>query len=303
VDNFTATADPAVTDDVTDGYHAGSTWFNTTDNKLFVCQDSTDGAAVWRQVMDASKNLSDLADADASRINMSVGYGSRRNRFETGSHFVGVAGANGVAVPGMEAYMSFSGTAAGIGVITNVPGTVGVWSLDLGTTTTGRAAIAAVASVTNVGFRLGEGRARFLARAAIHVLSNGTETYTTRVGFIDNGASESADGAFFRYTHGSNGGMWEAVTRTNNAETSSNTGVTPVADLFQLFEVDVNAAGTSVDFKIDGVIVATITTNIPTAVGRETGYGLMSLKSAGTTQTSGLYFDLVEVEYNFTSPL
>lgn len=70
VDNFTAAADPAVTDDVTDGYHAGSVWFNTTDNKLFVCQDPTDGAAVWRQVMDASKNLSDLADAATSRNNL-----------------------------------------------------------------------------------------------------------------------------------------------------------------------------------------------------------------------------------------
>jgi hypothetical protein len=65
VDNFTAAADPAVTDDVTDGYHAGSIWFNTTDNKLFVCQDPTDGAAVWRQLADAGKNLSDMTAATA----------------------------------------------------------------------------------------------------------------------------------------------------------------------------------------------------------------------------------------------
>jgi hypothetical protein len=72
VDNFTAAADPAVTDDVTDGYHAGSIWFNTTDNKLFVCQSPTDGAAVWRQVMDVSKNLSDLASASTARTNLGI---------------------------------------------------------------------------------------------------------------------------------------------------------------------------------------------------------------------------------------
>lgn len=72
VDNFTAAADPTVNDDVTDGYHAGSEWFNTTDNKYFVCQDPTNGAAVWRQVMDASKNLSDLASAGTARNNLGM---------------------------------------------------------------------------------------------------------------------------------------------------------------------------------------------------------------------------------------
>lgn len=71
-DNFTATTDPAVTDDVTDGYHAGSMWFNTTGNNLFFCQDPADGAAVWRKVLTADKNLSGLASAATSRTNLGI---------------------------------------------------------------------------------------------------------------------------------------------------------------------------------------------------------------------------------------
>jgi hypothetical protein len=65
--------------------------------------------------------------------------------------------------------------------------------------------------------------------------------------------------------------------------------------------IDVNAAGTSAIFAVDGATVATITTNIPTGSGRELGYGAFALKSAGTTATSGGYVDYQEVEYLFTT--
>ena len=48
--NFSATADPAVTDDVDLGYAVGSLWINTTTDRMHVCVDNTDGAAVWRAV-------------------------------------------------------------------------------------------------------------------------------------------------------------------------------------------------------------------------------------------------------------
>lgn len=47
--NFTATADPAVTDDSSKGYSAGSVWINKTDGRSFLCTDATAGAAVWVQ--------------------------------------------------------------------------------------------------------------------------------------------------------------------------------------------------------------------------------------------------------------
>lgn len=175
----------------------------------------------------------------------------------------------------------------------------GIYSLELGTTTAGRASLSSNA-INCV--KLGLGQARFASRFAIHTLSTGTETYTARIGFIDNvSGSEATDGCFFRYTDGVNSGKWQAVCRSNGTETATDTGVTPVADTFQRFEVTVNAAGTSVTFLIDGANSVTTTTNIPTGAGRETGYGVASVKSVGTTATSGGYIDYVEVELQFTS--
>lgn len=178
---------------------------------------------------------------------------------------------------------------------------LGIISLDLGTTTTGRAGLSANGGSTPSVLKLGSGRGRFQSKCAIHTLSNGTDTYTVRVGFIENLGGESTDGAFFRYTDSVNSGKWQAVTRSNGVETATDTGITPVADAWHLMAIDVNAAGTSVVFSIDGSTVATITTNIPTGSGRETGFGLMAQKSAGTTATSGLYVDFAEVEVNFTT--
>ena len=47
LNNMTATTAPTVTDDGSDGYTVGSTWFDTTTGTLYVCSDSTNGAAVW----------------------------------------------------------------------------------------------------------------------------------------------------------------------------------------------------------------------------------------------------------------
>ena len=48
--NMTATSNPAVTSDNTQGYSIGSTWFNTTTNAMFVATSVATGAAVWLQI-------------------------------------------------------------------------------------------------------------------------------------------------------------------------------------------------------------------------------------------------------------
>lgn len=47
VDNLTATADPTVNDDDTEGYSALSRWYNTISGEMFVLTDAATGAAVW----------------------------------------------------------------------------------------------------------------------------------------------------------------------------------------------------------------------------------------------------------------
>lgn len=43
-----ATVNPAVTDDIADGYGIGTMWINTATNSAFILTDSTVGAAVWK---------------------------------------------------------------------------------------------------------------------------------------------------------------------------------------------------------------------------------------------------------------
>lgn len=49
LNNMTASAAPAVTNDSSEGYENGSLWYDTTTNLLYVLEDATAGAAVWEQ--------------------------------------------------------------------------------------------------------------------------------------------------------------------------------------------------------------------------------------------------------------
>ena len=48
--NLTAVVDPVVGDDNTLGYQDGSVWVNTLLNKVFICADTSTGAAIWKEV-------------------------------------------------------------------------------------------------------------------------------------------------------------------------------------------------------------------------------------------------------------
>jgi hypothetical protein len=66
VNNFTATTNPAVTDDGTKGYGAGSLWGNTSANTLYWCESNATGAAVWNQV--AGTGSGDMLLASAQTV-------------------------------------------------------------------------------------------------------------------------------------------------------------------------------------------------------------------------------------------
>lgn len=172
-----------------------------------------------------------------------------------------------------------SGTGAGL---TNAAGEAthpGVTNFNTGTTTTGRASLAGGTNPVIFGAM----RCRYGAIYKLVNLSDGTETYSVRSGFLDSALGDGADGVFFRYTDAVNGGRWEGVARSNSVETAIDTG--EAADTnWHRFEIDVTDDGSSAEFFIDGASVGTISTNIPTAAGRETGLRPWNIiKSAGIT--------------------
>lgn len=182
-----------------------------------------------------------------------------------------------------DGYRGFNSTTSGGTTSTgtgeqNHPGIV---TLSTSSSATGRAVIHTAVTA----YRLGGG----VAKVAVifktpGALSDGTETYTIRLGLGDSVSAEHTDGAFLRYTHSANSGKFEFVTRANDTETATDTGVTVAASTWYRLEIDINAAGTSASCTIDGTAAGTNTTNIPTAAGRELGFIPGSIiKSAGTS--------------------
>ena len=160
---------------------------------------------------------------------------------------------------------------------------IGVIGLYTGTGTTGRMAINSHVD----GIQFGNNEWTFETRANIQTLSNATDTYTVRFGFMDATTGNPTDGHFFRYTHGTNSGKWQAVTRINNVETATDTGETATAmtngSPMPRWKIIVDNSGTNVDFYINDRRVVTHTPSGFTGSSRMTGIAYSMIKSAGTT--------------------
>lgn len=165
-----------------------------------------------------------------------------------------------------------------------------------GTSTTGKAGW----SLAVFSFRAGGGKMIWQCGLKNTVASDGTNTFKIFTGFGDNAAANSTDGAYFRYTHSENGGNWTCVTVNNTTETTTDSGVAGANSAWRDFKIEINAAGTSVAFYIDGVLKAAHTTNIPTAAGREFGAIHTIQKSAGTT-AAVMFTDYVDAAGELTT--
>jgi hypothetical protein len=173
-----------------------------------------------------------------------------------------------------------TGTGAATSIGTAVAGRVGIIQIASGTSTTGRCSLAS-GQVTV----LGGGRVRFGTSLQLSDLSNGTNTFTWRLGLIDNGGSAPSDAVMFRYTDSVNSGKWEGVCIASSVESTVDTGITADTS-WHTFEFEVNAAATSVQFYIDGAATGSpVTTHIPTTnvlchvpafVRRSAGTGLLT---------------------------
>jgi hypothetical protein len=121
------------------------------------------------------------------------------------------------------------------------------------------------------------------AAFSVPTLSNGTVRFTLRFGFIDSVTAESTDGCFFRYSDNVNSGKWQGVCRDNTTESVCDTGVTVGAGNWDDIKVGVNSAGTLATFVVNDTSSCTINSNIPTAAGRLTTYGVYVQKNISTT--------------------
>lgn len=103
-------------------------------------------------------------------------------------------------------------------------------------------------------------------------------------------ATPTGNFACFRYDTGASDTVWEAQTNNNSTLTSTGTGVTPDNNQHK-FEIQFNDSTPNVVFSIDGTIVATITTTLPSAstnLKYSVGYENLSTNN-GNFQVSSVF--------------
>jgi hypothetical protein len=125
----------------------------------------------------------------------------------------------------------------------------------------------------NIQLSFGGGVWNFESSINISVLSNATERYRTIHGFGSIGGNVNAveaDGVFLTYDEGAtlNGTAaspnWQCITVANSVRTLTTTTTPVTAGAWHKLRIEVNATGTSAAFYLNGTLLATHTTNIPT---------------------------------------
>jgi hypothetical protein len=154
----------------------------------------------------------------------------------------------------------------------------------------------------------GGGAWNYEALININNLSTALERYRMIFGFgsvISN--SSEADGVFITYDEGgtANGTVasanWQCVTVANSVRTLTTSTTAVTASAWNKLRIEINAAGTSVTFYVNGTAIATHTTNIPLASNSR--YVLMKTglaKTIGIT-TRGFYCDYIGYENILTT--
>lgn len=137
---------------------------------------------------------------------------------------------------------------------------------------------------------LGSGRFQYKVRVRVPTLSTSSQEFMVSLGLNDTiTASGDTDCVRFIYDRANHGDFWCVETRSNTTATTTildgsagNVTKSVTANQYYWLYADTNAAGTNVDFYIDGILVKSHTTNIPTTSTRALGANLYILGSVGT---------------------
>lgn len=146
-----------------------------------------------------------------------------------------------------------------------------------------------------------KGKEVFLSALIIHSIA---ATTVIREGFIDTiNSSDCVDGVYFEITNGS----IRAKTSNNNVRTSSTNTFSIVVDTYYWSAIKINSDATLATFKVfneQGTLLFTdtISTNIPTAINRDTGIGIIG--SSSLSAATDLYsLDFMGFSLNTNRPL
>ena len=131
----------------------------------------------------------------------------------------------------------------------------------------------------------------------IPTLNNGTDNATTVLGFMD-GMPVNGSTNYTRFQYDSSSANWQALTRAGGSTTSTTSATIPVTNAWHKATVSIDAAGANVTYTMDGVVLATHSTNIPT-VRLSPGFNIQKSLGSGNALTAGV--DLIWVRKTLTT--
>lgn len=226
----------------------------------------------------------------------------RKKRLEIFDDFVVMGGVS--ATLGDVFKVDFTGTGAQVTSATTDVGAAdhpGIAQLERGTTTTGRAAVRTDLDTLVTG---GSGTEAMVFETMVRVedLSDATNEYDLRAGFIDSVTGDSTDGMYFEYDRNTRTN-WSIVAAGAATRTRSDSGTAVAADTWYKLRVVYDSTVPQARFYINGVETTNspITgANLPTGFAERFGCGVMLLGSAGTTDRFA-YVDYCMLQVNLTT--
>ena len=227
---------------------------------------NTDGAVRQKEVVERFNAINlTLGDYNLLLSNNNLRQTTDRSYVYLFDHFTGIGLDNG--------YTQNNANGGNTSVGENRTGAKGVSVVHTGTSTsTGQGALI----IGNTNFPpiiIGQGQFYFRERYQVPILSDSSNSYYAQEGFLCNGNRFNPSGSMmFMYDEagsfaaGANAGSpnWKCVTNNGTSRTFSITSIPVIAGTWYELLIIVNAAGTQVDFYIDGSLQFSHTTNIPT---------------------------------------
>jgi hypothetical protein len=190
-----------------------------------------------------------------------------------------------------------SGTGSGGSMGTAVIGHPGIQTYTTGSTNAGWAG---PGSADNGTYVLGNGDYwRYEAMLRVPTLSDtaGNQVYTVRTGMFDGTNTDGSVGCFFKYSDGVNSGKWQGVCKSGGNTGTCDTTTTVAINTWYRLTISYNAAGTSIDFAINGVSKCQVTgASVPN--NQAVSWNNIITKSVGTTART-MDLDYIEVEGQF----
>lgn len=141
-------------------------------------------------------------------------------------------------------------------------------------------------------------------RVQMQALPTGSNDYRVYLGFHDVPTSgDPDDGVYFtvrRTGAFSSSTAWVFAARRDNSESAVVTTAPIATSGYQVLHVVLNEAGTQAQGFVDGVLVATITTNLPTSAGREFGFGMKMQRVGNGNSDRSMFVDYAKMCSTFS---